>query len=94
MVSGFLSCEYLEAIYHGYVAMGSEGQAPARGKPGEIRNKVLLGLLVYQGVTTDELHCLEVDHVKFSHGKVYIPGSGKSNGRLLPLDASQVPLLQ
>lgn len=95
MISGVLPFEKLEEIYHGYPASRSGNQRSAIiENPGEIRNKVLLGLLVYQGVTTDELHRLEVDHVKFSHGKVYIPGSKKSNSRLLALDASQVPVLQ
>jgi len=95
MISGVLSYEKLEEIYHGYTDSGSGNQRSAiRKNPGEIRNKVLLGLLVYQGVTTDELHRLEVDHVKFSHGKVYIPGSKKSNSRLLAMDASQVTVLQ
>ena len=95
MISGVLSFERLEEIYHGYPVSGSGNQrSTIRKNPGEIRNKALLGLLVYQGVTTDELHRLEEDHVKFSHGKVYIPGSKKSNSRLLALDASQVTVLQ
>lgn len=95
MISGVLPFARLEEIYHGYSSSRSGNQRSAILKyPGEIRNKVLLGLLVYQGVTTDKLHRLQVDHVKFSHGKVYIPGSRKSNSRLLSLDASQVPVLQ
>ena len=95
MISGVLSFEKLEEIYHGYSGNGSGNQRSAINiAPGEIRNNVLLGLLVYQGVTTDELHRLGVDHVKFSHGKVYIPGSKKSNSRLLAMVASQVTVLQ
>lgn len=95
MISGVLPFARLEEIYHRYPDSGSRNQRSAIIKnPGEIRNKVLLGLLVYQGVTTDELHRLEVDQVKFSHGKVYIPGSKKSNSRLLAMDASQVTVLQ
>ena len=58
------------------------------------RNKVILGLLIYQAVTTGELHRLEVGHVKLKEGKIYIPGHGKSNSRTLPLEAAQLLDLQ
>ncbi len=54
------------------------------------RNKVILGVLIYQGVTTEELHRLEVDHVDMQRGKVYVPGSRRRNSRTLPLQAVQV----
>lgn len=58
------------------------------------RNKVILGLLIYQAVTTGELHRLEVAHVKLKEGRVYIPGHGKSNSRTLMLEAVQLLDLQ
>ncbi len=95
MISGVLPYEQLEAIYEGYPGIGTGSKrVPYRKTPAGIRNKVLLGLLVYQGVTTGELHALKVWHVKLSHGKVHIPGTGNSNSRLLALDASQVRVLK
>ncbi len=58
------------------------------------RNKVILGILVYQGITTGELHKLEPGHIKLKEGKIYIPGHGKSNSRTLKLEASQLLELQ
>lgn len=54
------------------------------------RNKVILGLLVYQGAKTEELARLEVSHVKLDEGKIEIPGGLKSNMRLLQLEPQQV----
>ena len=38
------------------------------------RNKVILGVLIYQGVTTEELHRLEMGHVDLQEGTLYVPG--------------------
>lgn len=58
------------------------------------RNKVLLGLLINQAVTTQELHKLEPNHIRLKEGKIYIPGGLKSNGRTLNLEAAQMIELQ
>ncbi len=58
------------------------------------RNKVIIGLLIYQGVTTDELHRLEPAHLKLRSGKIWIPGSRHSGSRTLELKAHQVIDLQ
>ena len=60
----------------------------------ERRNKVILGLLIYQGITTSELQRLELSHVKMEVGKIYIPGQINSNSRTLKLAANQVLELQ
>jgi site-specific recombinase XerD len=56
----------------------------------ERRNKVMLGLLVYQGMKTEELARLMVKDIKLREGKIDIPGSRKNNGRILPLESHQV----
>jgi integrase/recombinase XerD len=61
-----------------------------RGK----RNKVLLSLMIYQALTTEDLHILEPGHIRLKEGKIYIPKHNKINGRILDLDASQMLLLQ
>ena len=60
----------------------------------EKRNKIILGLLIYQAVTTAELHRLEPRNVKLKECQIYIPGSPKTNGRLLKLEAVQLIDLQ
>lgn len=56
----------------------------------EKRNKIILGLLVYQAITTDELHKLEPANIKLKEGKIHIPGSRRSNGRTLELKPFQI----
>ena len=80
LVSGIVSFDQLEKLYQSYPVTDER----------TLRNKVVLSLLVYQGLTTDELHHLETGHVKLREGKVKIPGSKRSNGRVLHLQAFQV----
>ncbi len=54
------------------------------------RNKVILGLMIWQGLGTRELAKLEEKDLKLREGKIYIQGSRKSNERELKLEAHQV----
>jgi site-specific recombinase XerD len=54
------------------------------------RNKVILGLMVEQGLKTEELAKLLPEHVMVEEGKIYVPGSRRSNSRYLKLAAYQV----
>ncbi|MCG8307486.1 MAG: phage integrase N-terminal SAM-like domain-containing protein [Cytophagales bacterium] len=54
------------------------------------RNKVILGLSVYQGLQTEALAKLEIDHVLLREGKIDVPGGVRMNGRIMQLEAHQV----
>ncbi len=54
------------------------------------RNKVILGLMIWQGLGTRELTKLAVKDLKLREGKVYIQGSRRSNERELKLESHQV----
>lgn len=54
------------------------------------RNKIILGLLIYQGVTTEELKQLEPNHLKLKEGKIYVPGNRRRNSRTLELKSCQI----
>ena len=56
--------------------------------------KIMLGLMIYQGITVGELMRLEAIHIKLKDGKIFIKGTKRSNERLLNLHASQVTELQ
>ncbi|MCP4354600.1 MAG: site-specific integrase, partial [Proteobacteria bacterium] len=58
------------------------------------RNRVILGLIIYQGLTTEELHQLEPEHLKLKQGKIKVPGSRKRNSRILELKPCQILELQ
>jgi integrase/recombinase XerD len=50
----------------------------------------MLSLLIYQGMTNEELHHLKAEHIKLKEGKIRIPAMDGSNGRTLKLEAFQV----
>lgn len=70
----------LHAIYNSYQDESLKGK----------RNKVMLSLLVYQGVKTEELAKLEVKDVKLKEGKIEIPGGHKSERRMMQLESHQI----
>jgi site-specific recombinase XerD len=72
--------EELHAIYNSYQDESLKGK----------RNKIMLSLLAYQGVKTEELIKLEVRDVKLKEGKIEIPGGLRSEGRILKLESHQV----
>jgi integrase/recombinase XerD len=54
------------------------------------RNKIILGLLVYQGITTEELQQLEPNHLRLKEGKIYVPSNRRRNSRTLELKPFQI----
>ena len=59
------------------------------------RNKVLIGLLVYQGLTTGEVAKIRLSDVDLESCSVIIREQAKSNRRSLPLQSKQLlPLLK
>ena len=84
MLHGILTAEELEDIYT---------RCPAKGVTDK-RNKAMPGLLIYQGLTTAELSLLEAKDVRLEEGKLYVPAAGRSDSRVLPLQAHQVLQLQ
>lgn len=75
-----LEAHELHAIYHHYEAVTLSQK----------KNKAITGMLVYQGLKTEELDKLEVKDLKIKEGKVEIPGGKKSNGRTLQLEPHQI----
>jgi integrase/recombinase XerD len=73
---GLLAKEELEQLYQQY--------------QGDLQSKVVVGLLVYQGVQKRELEALKATHVQLKEGKIFIPSTGKTNNRWLKLEACQI----
>jgi integrase/recombinase XerD len=82
--SNLLTQEELSALYENYQVTDLRTQ----------RNKVMIGFLVYQGITREELEKLEITHIKLTTGKVEIPKGKHSNSRILPLESVQILDLQ
>ena len=83
VIHNVLSPDELEDLYYSYhTAIGN----PLTRK----RNKTILGLLVYQGLTTQNLQQLQVENIQLYKGKIDVLGSKKSNGRMLELKPWQL----
>jgi integrase/recombinase XerD len=84
--SNIISYPKLENIYQSFPSKA--GQVPPTNR--EKRNKIILGLLIYQGITTEELQQLEPSHIKLKEGKIYVPGNRRRNSRTLELKPFQI----
>ncbi|WP_299556784.1 site-specific integrase [Seonamhaeicola sp.] len=78
--AGIIDYKELELIYEAY----------PNGTNREKRNKVILGLLIYQGLTTEELHRLKAEYLKLKEGKILVPGNHRRNSRTLELKPFQI----
>lgn len=57
------------------------------------RNYIMLGLLVYQGLATNELQKITVNDINLTKGTVTVLGSKKSNERKISLQPAQIGAL-
>jgi len=78
--SNIIAFNELESIYQTY---------PIRNNR-QKRNKVMLGLLIYQGLTTEELQQLKQEYLKLKKGKILILGNPRRNSRTLDLKPFQI----
>jgi len=78
--AGILSYETLERLYADYPVVDLR----------TARNRVIMGLIVYQGLTCGELHRLSVQDIKLREGKIQVPGDRRSHHRVLELKSFQV----
>jgi site-specific recombinase XerD len=54
------------------------------------RNKVILGLMIFQGLGTREIADIVVSDIILNEGKIIIRGNTKSNSRVLRLESFQI----
>ncbi len=94
-----LKYEELEKLYQGYKELIKEPQTANINTPKHLqqrsilaqqRNTIVVGLLIYQGLTSGELERLSVEDINLTAGTIYIAGSAKSNSRTLQLNTQQV----
>jgi integrase/recombinase XerD len=85
-----LTLQQLENIYQNFLTLPEWEHKTRTTKELHKRNVVILGLLVYQGITSGEVAKLETGHINLMEGKIYIPASRKGNARTLKLQANQI----
>ncbi len=74
----------LEEVYNKFPVQNITGK----------RNRIILGLIIYQGLNSNDLFRLEPSHILLKEGKVNVPGSRRSNSRILELKGNQILDLQ
>jgi integrase/recombinase XerD len=96
-VYNIISTEELETIYKSYqanketvIAVGRTCPPQTLNKLARKRNKIMLGLLIYQGIATDDIKNIELSHVELREGKMTIPSTKRSNERTLKLESHQI----
>ncbi|NJM80228.1 MAG: hypothetical protein HC854_12540, partial [Flavobacterium sp.] len=93
VIGQVLTADELEDLYYSYetnpISFPLRGNAQ-RAMGLRKRNKIIIGLLVYQGLQTKELQYLKEEHLELYKGKIHIPQSKKTNGRTLELKPWQL----
>lgn len=84
--------EYLYLQYPSGLPRKLKGRKPT--KEIQKRNRIIVGLLIYQGLNTTDLSNIELEHIKLETGTIEIQPTKKSNGRKLKLEPCQILELQ
>lgn len=87
IISGIIDYKELETLYQSYPPGGGLKRSETLR---EKRNKIILGLFIYQAITTEELKQLEPQHLKLKEGKIQIPGNRRRNSRTIELKSFQI----
>jgi integrase/recombinase XerD len=82
--TNLLSMEVMEELYKQYSVQLNV----------DASKKIMLGLMIYQGLTVSEIMKLQSHHIKIKDGKIFIKGTKRTNERLLDLKAVQITELQ
>jgi integrase/recombinase XerD len=83
----------LETLYHRFTTTSVKAYFPSWQESVTLeheRDKVMIGLFIYQGINTGELLRLECKDIKLREGEIEIHGGKRSNGRTMKLEAAQV----
>lgn len=76
----YLKKEELDALYHSYDEPGAAGT----------RNRVMLGMIVYQALRVEELTNLTLKSLQLKEGKIRVESGRKTNARTLTLEPHQI----
>jgi len=89
MVYDVFSPLELEEVYHKFTTTLPTTQHELKDLEYQ-RDTVMLGLLVYQGITARELINLQPEDIKLRQGQIEVPGGRRNNSRELKLEAVQI----
>jgi integrase/recombinase XerD len=84
--TGLLSGEELAALYENYqVKTDTKQHYVCR-----LRHKVLIGLMVFEGLLADEMQHLKVSDLELQKATIVVASSGRSENRILALQSIQL----
>ncbi len=87
VLNNLLDYQELEDLYYSYETDNiNDFYFTATAK----RNRIITGLIVYQGLQRGTLQKLELEHIELYKGKINVPGTTKSDSRTLELKSWQV----
>ena len=91
LLTNLLTTQQLQEVYQQYKQL----EKPEKHQPAHQRNTVILSLMIHQAASATELKRLEVNHIDFEAGTIYLPGSLRSASRTIKLNPAQIiPLHQ
>lgn len=85
-IGELLDSEELEDLYYSYQTEHYDTFFRAS----KLRDKAVVGLMVFQGVTTMELHHMQEEHLQLKKGKIDVPSTRRTNARTLKLQPCQM----
>lgn len=90
-----LTPEELTNIYKSYLTeiqhpQGKKLPPQQNNQLARKRNKIIVGMLIYQGIRTEELAKLELTDLQLRESKIHIQGSKRTEGRTLQIEGHQL----
>jgi site-specific recombinase XerD len=90
-----LTPQELDELYKSYppplnIAAGRTGPPQEKNALARKRNKLVLSLLIYQGIKPEEAYKLELSDLHLREGKLTVQGGLRSNTRTLKLESHQI----
>jgi len=86
--------ELADNFYYSFVKNYDDNHIPKNqrtlSKLSKERNYIMLSLLLFQGIATNELQSINLDDLDLVKATIKITGKKKSNQRNIPLEASQI----
>lgn len=90
VLHNLLDADELEDLYYSFETESFNKYSNYKAKLSAKRNKVITGLLVYQGLNTTNLKSLLLEHLELYKGKIYVPSTRRNNSRTMELKSWQV----
>lgn len=90
VLHNLLDADELEDLYYSYETDSFNKYSNYKSKLTAKRNKIITGLIVYQGLNTTNLKSLLLEHLELYKGKIYVPSTRRNNSRTMELKSWQV----